>query len=84
MRAVLPRALCPCTRVSARPPAGAAAPADDLANVLPKKQDFDLKRDVEPKLEKLERRTQRALVALLSKQQEPQQQGDDATPVAAQ
>ncbi|XP_062277983.1 coiled-coil domain-containing protein 12 [Scomber scombrus] len=37
----------------------------DLANLAPRKPDWDLKRDVAKKLEKLERRTQRAIAELI-------------------
>jgi len=39
----------------------------DLVNLAPRKPDWDLKRDVAKKLEKLERRTQRAIAELISK-----------------
>uniref|UniRef100_A0A7M4E456 Coiled-coil domain containing 12 n=1 Tax=Crocodylus porosus TaxID=8502 RepID=A0A7M4E456_CROPO len=39
----------------------------DLANLAPRKPDWDLKRDVAKKLEKLEKRTQRAIAELISK-----------------
>ena len=42
---------------------------DLLANVAPKKPNWDLRRDVEKRLGKLERRTQRALVQLAQEQQ---------------
>lgn len=38
----------------------------DLINLAPRKPDWDLKRDVAKKLEKLERRTQRAIAELIS------------------
>lgn len=38
----------------------------DLMNLAPRKPDWDLKRDVAKKLEKLERRTQRAIAELIS------------------
>jgi coiled-coil domain-containing protein 12 len=41
---------------------------DFLANVAPKKPNWDLRRDVEKKLAKLERRTQRALVQIQQQQ----------------
>jgi len=41
---------------------------DMLANVAPKKPNWDLRRDVEKQLAKLERRTQRALVQIQQKQ----------------
>ncbi|XP_013405733.1 coiled-coil domain-containing protein 12 [Lingula anatina] len=37
----------------------------DLTNLAPRKPDWDLKRDVAKKLEKLERRTQRAIAELI-------------------
>jgi len=43
-------------------------PQDMLANVAPKKPNWDLRRDVEKQLAKLERRTQRALVQIQQKQ----------------
>jgi len=39
----------------------------DLLNLAPRKPDWDLKRDVAKKLEKLERRTQRAIAELIRK-----------------
>ena len=41
------------------------ADLDDAVAVAPRKINWDLKRDIQPKLDKLERRTQRAIVALL-------------------
>ncbi|DBA80887.1 hypothetical protein WJX77_004712 [Trebouxia sp. C0004] len=40
-----------------------------LLSVAPKKPNWDLRRDVEPKLAKLERRTQRAMIQLMQNQQ---------------
>eukprot|EP00040_Diaphanoeca_grandis_P014718 m.74791 g.74791 ORF g.74791 m.74791 type:complete len:114 (-) comp24700_c0_seq1:500-841(-) len=37
----------------------------DILNLAPQKVDWDLKRDIAPKLEKLDRRTQRAINELL-------------------
>jgi len=37
----------------------------DLTNLAPRKPDWDLKRDVAPKLQKLERRTQKAIAELI-------------------
>lgn len=37
----------------------------DLTNLAPRKLDWDLKRDVTKKLEKLEKRTQRAIAELI-------------------
>ena len=38
---------------------------DVLVNVAPKKANWDLKRDIEKKLDKLERRTQRAILEVM-------------------
>ncbi|XP_058059760.1 coiled-coil domain-containing protein 12 [Anopheles bellator] len=37
----------------------------DIANLAPRKPDWDLKRDVSKKLEKLDRRTQKAIASLI-------------------
>ena len=37
----------------------------DFISLAPRKPDWDLKRDVAPKLEKLERRTQKAIAELI-------------------
>lgn len=42
----------------------------DPLTVAPKKINWDLKRDIQPKLDKLERRTQKAIVALLKERLE--------------
>ncbi|XP_042502900.1 coiled-coil domain-containing protein 12 isoform X1 [Macadamia integrifolia] len=42
---------------------------DPFVNIAPKKPNWDLKRDVLKKLEKLERRTQKAVVQLMEEQQ---------------
>ena len=42
-----------------------AAPLDAPLNIAPKKPDWDLKRDVEKRMSKLHRRTQRAIVDLI-------------------
>ncbi|KAI7849659.1 mRNA splicing factor [Circinella umbellata] len=39
----------------------------DLINLQPKKPNWDLKRDVEKKLERLDRRTQRAILEIIRK-----------------
>ena len=46
-----------------------ALQGEAIINVAPKKANWDLRRDVAKKLEKLERRTQRALVAIMQEQQ---------------
>jgi coiled-coil domain-containing protein 12 len=40
-----------------------------LVNVAPKKANWDLKRDIEKRLEKLERRTQRAIVEIMQEEE---------------
>lgn len=40
---------------------------DPIVSIAPKKPNWDLRRDVAKKLEKLERRTHRAIVELMSK-----------------
>lgn len=56
--------------VATKPEVPAGKTAEDLlANVAPKKPNWDLRRDVEKRLGKLERRTQRALVQLAQEQQ---------------
>lgn len=59
----------------------AAAPVtetkeDPFLNIAPKKPNWDLKRDVEKKLDKLERKTQKALYKLMDEQQKQQQLED--------
>ncbi|PNH03523.1 Coiled-coil domain-containing protein 12 [Tetrabaena socialis] len=40
-----------------------------LVNIAPKKANWDLKRDVQPKLDKLERRTQRAMLEMMREEE---------------
>jgi len=55
------------------------APQEDvLLNVAPKKANWDLKRDVEKKLEKLERRTQRAILEIMQQQEAQRMQQEGA------
>ncbi|TYH73446.1 hypothetical protein ES332_D05G329600v1 [Gossypium tomentosum] len=54
-------------------PVAAAPPAseekeDPFVNIAPKKPNWDLRRDVQKKLDKLERRTQKAIFKLMGKQ----------------
>mmetsp|Transcript_142 Transcript_142/g.227 ORF Transcript_142/g.227 Transcript_142/m.227 type:complete len:126 (+) Transcript_142:76-453(+) len=51
-----------------------AAQQELLVSVAPKKANWDLKRDVQPKLDKLERRTQRAIIAIMQEQEQQQVQ----------
>jgi coiled-coil domain-containing protein 12 len=58
----------------------AVAETSSVANIAPKKINWDLKRDIQPKLAKLEKRTQRAIVDMLKKRLEmeaAQVAGDD-------
>lgn len=55
----------------------------DLANLAPRKPDWDLKRDVAKKLEKLEKRTQRAIAELIRKCRLPRGLGPALRTVAS-
>ncbi|KAK9861864.1 hypothetical protein WJX84_011504 [Apatococcus fuscideae] len=57
----------------------------DLLSIAPKKANWDLRRDVQPKLDKLERRTQRAMIQLMqqAERQQLEDQGGVADPEAA-
>ena len=46
------------------------AQVEDIGDVAPKKINWDLKRDVQPKLDKLERRTQKAIIESLKERLE--------------
>eukprot|EP00243_Klebsormidium_subtile_P003261 TRINITY_DN16550_c0_g1_i1.p1 TRINITY_DN16550_c0_g1~~TRINITY_DN16550_c0_g1_i1.p1 ORF type:complete len:140 (-),score=36.00 TRINITY_DN16550_c0_g1_i1:207-626(-) len=48
-------------------------PDDPLGSIAPKKPNWDLRRDVAKKLDKLERRTQRAMVELLQEEEKRRQ-----------
>ncbi|GFH29024.1 uncharacterized protein HaLaN_27613 [Haematococcus lacustris] len=54
-----------------------AAQEDLLVNVAPKKANWDLKRDVQAQLDKLERRTQRAIIEIMREQESQQSAGRD-------
>ncbi|XP_037819452.1 coiled-coil domain-containing protein 12 [Lucilia sericata] len=49
----------------------------DITNLAPRKPDWDLKRDVSKKLERLERRTQKAIAELIRERLKKNQQGND-------
>lgn len=49
----------------------------DITNLAPRKSDWDLKRDVSKKLERLERRTQKAIAELIRERLKKNQQGND-------
>ncbi|OMO96841.1 mRNA splicing factor, Cwf18 [Corchorus capsularis] len=59
------------------PVAAAPPPAEDkedpLFNIAPKKPNWDLRRDVQKKLDKLERRTQKAIYKLMEQQEQEKQ-----------
>lgn len=51
-----------------------ASPEDAIAAIAPKKPNWDLRRDVAKKLEKLERRTQRAMIELMQEEEKRRQE----------
>ena len=46
-----------------------APPQDLIVNLAPKKANWDLKREIQPKLDKLERRTLRALIEIAQEEE---------------
>ncbi|XWS66187.1 hypothetical protein CRYUN_Cryun05aG0178500 [Craigia yunnanensis] len=59
------------------PVAAAPPPSEDqedpFVNIAPKKPNWDLRRDVQKKLDKLERRTQKAIYKLMEQQEQEKQ-----------
>ncbi|KAF7813403.1 coiled-coil domain-containing protein 12-like [Senna tora] len=57
---------------------------DPFLNIAPKKPNWDLRRDVQKKLDKLEKRTQKALYKLMEEQEKQKllTEGDDANVTA--
>ncbi|KAL2325339.1 hypothetical protein Fmac_024397 [Flemingia macrophylla] len=57
---------------------------DPFLNIAPKKPNWDLRRDVQKKLDKLEKRTQKALYQLMVEQEKQKQlaEGDDTNGTA--
>ncbi|KAH7307383.1 hypothetical protein KP509_22G056600 [Ceratopteris richardii] len=51
---------------------------DPFLSIAPKKANWDLRRDVAKKLEKLERRTQRALIELLEEKRKQELSGEES------
>ena len=49
-------------------------PEEVVVNVAPKKANWDLRRDIAPKLAKLERRTQRAMIQLMAQEEQRRQE----------
>ncbi|KAF5730399.1 coiled-coil domain-containing protein 12 [Tripterygium wilfordii] len=64
-------------------PVAAAPPPDNkedpFLNIAPKKPNWDLRRDVQKKLDKLERRTQKAMFKLMEQQEKEKQLAEDVT-----
>ncbi|KAA3453389.1 coiled-coil domain-containing protein 12 [Gossypium australe] len=58
--------------VAAEPPASEEK-EDPFVNIAPKKPNWDLRRDVQKKLDKLERRTQKAIFKLMEQQEQEKQ-----------
>ncbi|KAG2664288.1 hypothetical protein I3843_16G072200 [Carya illinoinensis] len=62
-------------------PVAAAPPPseneDPFVNIAPKKPNWDLRRDVQKKLDKLERRTQKALYELMEEEEKQKQLAED-------
>ncbi|XP_038078219.1 coiled-coil domain-containing protein 12-like [Patiria miniata] len=86
---LLPKAQLPSVEEHIKDQLEAAKPAPvveevDLVNLAPRKPDWDLKRDIAPKLEKLERRTQRAIAELIRERIQSDQGTDLLTAVGAQ
>jgi len=52
----------------------AANEGEDPVDLVPKKANWDLKRDVEAKLQRLERRTQNAMIELMREEEEARQE----------
>lgn len=50
---------------------------DPFVNIAPKKPNWDLRRDVQKKLDKLERRTQKAIFKLMEEQEKENQLAED-------
>eukprot|EP00937_MAST-01D_sp_MAST-1D-sp2_P001612 g1612.t1 len=77
----------PSSRRTARRRGAGGGEEEQQLNIAPKKPDWDLKRDVEKRLAKLKRRTQRAVVELIRKRiaEEREQEeagGEEAEPEA--
>ncbi|KAK7278325.1 hypothetical protein RJT34_23353 [Clitoria ternatea] len=79
--AVLPQFEDP---IAAPPSPQPEANKDPFLNIAPKKPNWDLRRDVQKKLDKLEKRTQKALYQLMVEQEKQKQvtDGDDTNGVA--
>lgn len=51
----------------------------DIINIIPKKANIDLKRSIQPKLDKLKKRTEKAIVNILSKKLHSTSNNDEET-----
>ncbi|KAK7269020.1 hypothetical protein RIF29_21735 [Crotalaria pallida] len=80
--AVLPKFEDPAA--AAAPTPESAAKEDPFLNIAPKKPNWDLRRDVQKKLDKLERRTQKALYQLVVEQEKQKllAEGEETTVTA--
>ncbi|XP_062158997.1 uncharacterized protein LOC133866474 [Alnus glutinosa] len=61
--------------IAAAPPP--SAKEDPFVNIAPKKPNWDLRRDVQKKLDELERRTQKALYKLMEEQENQKQLAEE-------
>ncbi|XP_057862048.2 uncharacterized protein LOC131070500 [Cryptomeria japonica] len=52
---------------------------DPIVNIAPKKPNWDLRRDVQKKLDKLDRRTQRAIIELMQEEEKRRQEAAEQT-----
>ncbi|CAN1266673.1 Coiled-coil domain-containing protein 12 [Linum perenne] len=59
--------------IAVAPPPTEKKEVDPFLNIAPKKPNWDLRRDVQKKLDKLERRTQKALYKLMEEQEKERQ-----------
>lgn len=57
---------------------------DPIISIAPKKPNWDLRRDVQKKLDKLERRTQRAIIVLMQEEERRRQEASDGNNEAAE
>lgn len=57
---------------------------DPIISIAPKKPNWDLRRDVQKKLDKLERRTQRAIIELMQEEERRRQEASDGNNEAAE
>jgi len=57
---------------------------DPIISIAPKKPNWDLRRDVQKKLDKLERRTQRAIIELMHEEERRRQEASEGNNEAAE